>query len=65
MPETLNSNVKNVADDTKLFRTQKNKSDYEILQADLDNLSEWSKKIMVPNFKHKKCKRMHVSIYFQ
>ena len=37
MQETVNSNVKMFADDTKIFRTLKNKSDCEILQADLDN----------------------------
>ena len=42
IPETVNSNVKMVADDTKIFRTLKNKPDCEFLQADLDNLSEWN-----------------------
>ena len=46
------------ADDTKLFRTLKNKSDCEILQADLDNLSEWSNKWCL-TFNTSKCKRMH------
>ena len=40
--ETVNSNVKMFADDTKIFRTLKNKTDCEILQADLNNLSAWS-----------------------
>ena len=31
--ETVNNNVKMFADDTKLFRTQKNKFDCEILQS--------------------------------
>ena len=44
IPETVNSNVKLFADETKIFRTLKNKSDWEILQADIDNLSEWSNK---------------------
>ena len=34
IPETVNSNVKMFSDDTKIL---KNKSDCEILQADLDN----------------------------
>ena len=43
IPETVNSNVNILfADDTKIFRTLKNKPDCEILQADLDNLSDWS-----------------------
>ena len=37
IPERVNSNVKMFSDDTKIFRTLKNKSDCEILQADLDN----------------------------
>ena len=45
IPETVNSNVKMLfADDTKIYRTLKNKPDCEILQADLDSLSEWSNK---------------------
>ena len=31
IPERVNSNVKKFADDTKIFRTLKNKSDCEIL----------------------------------
>ena len=42
IPKTVNSNVKMFADETKIFRTLKNKSDYEILQIDFDNLSEWN-----------------------
>ena len=45
IPETVNNNVKMLfADDTKIYRTLKNKPDCEILQVDLDNLSEWSNK---------------------
>ena len=39
IPETVNNNVKMFVDDTKIFRTLKNKSDCKILQADLDNLN--------------------------
>ena len=38
IPKRVYSNVKMFADDTKIFRTLKNKSDCEILQADLNNL---------------------------
>ena len=58
--ETVNSNVKMFADDTKIFRTLKNKSDSEILQADLDNLSEWSNRWCL-TFNTSKCKRVHIS----
>ena len=47
------------ADDTKIFRTLKNKSDCEILQADLDNLSRWSNRWCL-TFNTSKCKRMHI-----
>ena len=42
LPDRVNSNVKMCADETEVFRTLKNKSDCEIVQADSDNLSEWS-----------------------
>ena len=57
--ETINTNVKLFADDTKTFRTLKNKSDCEILQADLDNLSEWSNRWCL-TFNTSKCKWMHI-----
>ena len=40
--ETVNSNVNMFVNGTKIFRTIKNKSACEIVQADLDNLSEWN-----------------------
>ena len=57
--DTVNTNVKMFADDTKIFRILKNKSDCEILQADLDNLSEWSNRWCL-TFNTSKCKRMHI-----
>ena len=59
IPDTVNINVKFFADDTKIFRTLKNKSDSEVLQADLDNLSEWSNRWCL-TFNTSKCKRMHI-----
>ena len=47
------------ADDTKIFRTLKNKSNCEILQAELDNLSEWSNRQCF-TLNTSKCKRMHI-----
>ena len=58
IPETVNSNLKMFADDTNIFRILKNKSDCEILQADLENLSEWSNRWCL-TFNTSKCKRMH------
>ena len=58
IPETVNSNVKMFTGDTKIFRTLKTKSDCEILQAGLDNLSEWSNRWCL-TFNTSKCKRMH------
>ena len=59
IPETVNSNVKMFANDTKIFRTLKNKSDCEILQANLDNLIDWSNRWYL-TFNTSKCKRMHI-----
>ena len=59
IPETVNSNVKMFADNTKIFRTLKNKSDCEILQADLDNLREWNNRWCL-TFNTSKYKRMHI-----
>ena len=47
------------ADDTKIFRILKNKSDCEILQADLDNVSEWSNRWCL-TFNTSICKRMYI-----
>ena len=59
IPDTVNINVNIFADDTKIFRTLKNKSDSEVLQADLDNLSEWSNRWCL-TFNTSKCKWMHI-----
>ena len=45
--------------DTKILRTLKNKSDCEILQADLDHLSEWSNRWCL-TFNTSKCKRIPI-----
>ena len=41
IPETVNCTIKMFANDSKLFRTLKNKYDCEILQADLDWNNKW------------------------
>ena len=47
------------ADDTKLFRKVENELDHEILQQDLNALSEWSKDWLL-NFHPEKCSVMHL-----
>ena len=54
IPETVNSNVKMLADDTKIFITLKTKCDCEILQDGLDSLREWSNRWCI-TFNTSKC----------
>ena len=42
IPEMVNCSIKMFADDTKLFRTVKSIDDCNILQNDLDTLSQWT-----------------------
>ena len=42
IPETVNCSIKMFADDTKLFRTVKTIDDCNILQNDLNTLSQWT-----------------------
>ena len=47
------------ADDTKMWASLKIKEDSDILQKDLDSLTEWSKKWLL-KFNAGKCKIMHI-----
>ena len=47
------------ADDTKLFRTVKTIDDCNILQNDLNTLSQWTNDWLL-NFNVDKCKVMHI-----
>ena len=42
IPETVNCRITMFADDTKLFRTVKTIDDCNILQNDLNTLSQWT-----------------------
>ena len=44
LPEAVQSTMYLFADDSKIWRTIKDKEDSEILQQDLNNMHEWSKK---------------------
>jgi len=59
LPDWVISSLKMFADDTKLWRTQKTGVDRDILQKDLDSLSEWSEKWQL-KFNPAKCKLMHI-----
>ena len=43
------------ADDTKLYRTIKSKDDCDIIQQDLDKMTDWGR-IWLTNFNSCKCK---------
>ena len=67
LPEVVNSIVKIYADDTKLFREIRQRDDCDRLQADLDNLMEWSRKWQ-HQFNTSKCKTLHIgnqSLHYQ
>ena len=55
----VNCSKKMFADDTKLFRTVKSIDDCNILQNDLDMLSQWTNEWLL-SFNVDKCKVMHI-----
>ena len=59
IPEMVNCSIKMFADDTKLFRTVKSIDDCNILQNDLDTLSQWTNEWLL-SFNVDKCKVMHI-----
>ena len=59
IPEMVNCSIKMFADDTKLFRTVKSIDDCNILQNDLDTLSQWTNEWLL-SFNIDKCKVMHI-----
>ena len=58
IPEMVNCSIKMFADDTTLFRTVKSIDDCNILQNDLDTLSQWTNEWLLTNVD--KCKVMHI-----
>ena len=59
IPEMVNCSIKMFADDTKLFRTVKYIDDCNILQNDLDTLSQWTNEWLL-SFNVDICKVMHI-----
>ena len=59
IPETVNCSIKMFADDTTLFRTVKTIDDCNILQNDLNTLSQWTNDWLL-SFNGDKCKVMHI-----
>ena len=59
IPEMVNCSIQIVADDTKLFRTVKSIDDCNILQNDLDTLSQWTNEWLL-SFNVDKCKVMYI-----
>ena len=55
----VNCSIKMFADDTKLFRTVKSIDDCNILQNDLDTLSQWTNEWLL-SFNVDKCKVIHI-----
>ena len=59
-PESKIKNVYLFADDTKIFKIMEDSGDSNILQRDLDILTQWSDKCLL-KFHPDKCKHMHVN----
>ena len=59
LPNHVESSVQMFADDTKIFTTVNTPDDVMKLQADIENLQEWSKKWLL-RFNADKCKTMHM-----
>jgi len=55
MPDTLQSMCKIFADDSKIYKEIASTNDQEVLQNDLDRLSEWSQTWLL-QFSIQKCK---------
>ena len=60
IPEVIQSNVDMFADDTKIYRPIRDDRDSDILQRDINNISEWSKTWMM-KFNVNKCNHMRIS----
>ena len=58
LPSTDDSQMKLFADDIKLYRTVDTKTDAELLQKDIDAVTQWSKMWQLP-FNESKCKVVH------
>ena len=59
LPETVRSDVYLFADDTKIFKVLNSENDKDMLQSDLTNLMDWSKKWLL-SFHPDKCKHIHI-----
>ena len=60
LPDLVKSDVYLFADDTKIFKIMENSGDSNILQRDLDILTQWSDKWLL-KFHPDKCKHMHIN----
>ena len=58
LPSVADSQMKLFADDTKLYRTVDTKTDADLLQKDIDAVTQWSKTWQMP-FNESKCKVVH------
>ena len=54
----INSTIKVFADDAKIYRAMKSQNDVDVLQGDLNQLTNWSRKWLL-KFNEQKCKVMH------
>ena len=59
LPDCVKSAIKIFADDTKIYREIKDKSDIKQLQDDIDSLKKWSRDCQLL-FNARKCKCMHL-----
>ena len=59
LSENINCNIKQYADDTKLYTTVKDNNDTFKFQRDLDTVAEWSN-VWQLSFSFSKCKHMQV-----
>ena len=59
LPSVASSNIQMFADDTKIYRPVPTSDQQDMLQQDLDSLSEWSRKWQLP-FNEGKCTTLHL-----
>jgi len=61
LPDNVKSSLLLFADDTKLYRTIRSRSDVQQLQEDIDALYQW-KRLWLLSFNISKCKVLHIGL---
>ena len=61
MPDTIHSNIRLFVDDTIMYLTVPNQTDYQVLQNDLTKLENWEREWLISFNKSDKCEAIRVT----